>query len=79
MTLAQFAAVLATPVMTGRGIASIGGLGVEAIVCRAVQATAPAARSAVGHTLPRGPGFSRAIAGVLIRIAVGRYCSRGAW
>jgi hypothetical protein len=38
MTLAQFAAVLAAPTMAERGIASIGSLGVEAIVCRAVQA-----------------------------------------
>src|SRR6478735_6950033 len=38
MTLAQVAAILAAPAMAEEGIASIGNLGVEAIVCRAVQA-----------------------------------------
>ncbi len=68
MTLAQFAAMLAAPAMTGRGIASIGSLGVEAIVCRAVQALGSGGGLGRYACIAEGPGFSRAIAGVLIEL-----------
>jgi hypothetical protein len=68
MTLAQSAAMLAAPIMTERGIASIGSLGVEAIVCRAVQALGSGGALGRYACIAEGPGFSRAIAGVLIEM-----------
>ena len=68
MTLAQFAAVLAAPTMAERGIASIGSLGVEAIVCRAVQALGSGGALGRYACVAEGPGFSRAIASVLIEL-----------
>jgi RecB family exonuclease len=68
ITLAQLAAVLAAPTMAARGIVSVGSLGVEAIVHRAVHALGLG--DALGRyvSIAEGPGFARAIAGVLTEV-----------
>jgi hypothetical protein len=68
ITLAQLAAVLAAPTMAARGIVSVGSLGVEAIVQRAIQGLRKS--DALGRYvgIAEGPGFARAIAGVLTEL-----------
>jgi hypothetical protein len=68
ITLAQLAAVLAAPTMALRGIVSVGSLGAEAIVRRAMHALR--SDDALGRyvRIAEGPGFARAIAGVLAEV-----------
>jgi RecB family exonuclease len=67
-TLGQLAMVLATPALAESGIAPISRLGVEAIVCRAVQALGTSDTLGRYAVVSSGPGFSRAIASVLTEL-----------
>jgi hypothetical protein len=73
ITLTQLAAVLAAPTMAARGIVSVGSLGVEAIVRRAIHGLGTGdavGRYALGRyaRIAEGPGFARAIAGVVTEL-----------
>jgi hypothetical protein len=65
LSLPQFAAVLAAPLLAERGIVPLSPLGVQAISARVVNRLA--ARSALGRyaTIADSPGFARALAGVV--------------
>ncbi len=67
-TLAQLAAALAAPTMAARGIAPVGRLGIEAIVCRAVHKLSSGGALGRYACIAKAPGFPRAIASVLTEL-----------
>ena len=68
LSLPQFAAVLAAPLLAERGIVPLGPLGVQAICARVVNRLA--AQSALGRyaNIAGGPGFAQALARVVTEL-----------
>jgi ATP-dependent helicase/nuclease subunit B len=68
LSLPQFAAVLAAPLLAARGIVPLGPLGVQAICARVVSRLA--AESALGRygNIANGPGFATALARVVTEL-----------
>jgi len=68
LSLAQFAAVLAAPVLATRDLIALGSLGVQAICARVVHKLA--GESALGRysEIASGPGFSRALSRVVTEL-----------
>ena len=72
LSLPQFAAVLAAPLLAEREIVPLSPLGVQAISARVVNRLA--AKSALGRyaTIAESPGFARALAGVVTELRLAR-------
>ena len=68
LSLPQFAAVLAAPLLAERGIVPLDALGVQAICARVVNRLA--AESALGRyaNIAGGPGFAQALARVVTEL-----------
>jgi hypothetical protein len=60
LSLAQFAAVLAAPLLATRGVVALGNLGVQAICARVVHKLAGDAALGRYSEIAAGPGFARA-------------------
>jgi hypothetical protein len=72
LTLAQLAAALAGPALAARGIVPLSRLGVQALATRVVHSLI--ADGALGRyaSVAQGPGFARAIAGVVMELRLAR-------
>jgi ATP-dependent helicase/nuclease subunit B len=68
IALPQLAAGLAAPAMAERGVVSVGRLGVEAVVCRAVHGLRSIDALGRYAAIAEGPGFARGIANVLTEL-----------
>jgi hypothetical protein len=68
ITFTQLAAVLAAPRMAARGLVSVSGLGVEALVCRAVHSLRSGDALGRYSRISDGPGFARAVAGAITEL-----------
>src|SRR5262249_28063080 len=71
-TLAQLAAALAAPTMGARGIAPVGLLGVDAIVCRAVHKLSSVGALGRYARIAKAPGFPRTITSVLTELRLAK-------
>ena len=65
LSLAQFAAVLAAPLLAARGVVTLGNLGVQAICARVVHKLAADAALGRYSKIAAGPGFARALSRVV--------------
>ena len=65
LSLAQFAAVLAAPLLAARGVVALGNLGVQAICARVVHKLAGDAALGRYSEIAAGPGFARALSRVV--------------
>lgn len=72
ITLIQFAAELARPEMTRRGLAPLSSLGVEAIAARVIHAERDSGRFAYFEGVAAMPGFARALARTLGELRLAR-------
>lgn len=65
LSLAQFAAVLAAPLLATRRVVALGTLGVQAICARVVHKLAGDAALGRYSEIAAGPGFARALSRVV--------------
>ena len=65
LSLAQFAAVLAAPLLATRGVVALGNLGVQAICARVVHKLAGDEALGRYSEIAAGPGFARALSRVV--------------
>jgi hypothetical protein len=72
MSLSQFAAVLAAPLLAERGIVALGDLGVQAICARVIHHLSAEAGLGRYANIADGPGFSQALGQVITELRLAK-------